>query len=92
MPYVPRLAFPEEPWEECGKNGKSHVTYRRDHTDIDHAAIKRRQALTYSIDQLGRAANALQAARAGNNGLRDAVLASVADRLRSLLAQLQSLE
>ena len=69
------------------------VSYRRDLTAADHDAIRRRQALTLGIDHLQRAANALQAARVGNNdGLRDAVLSDARRRLCSMQRELQALE
>jgi hypothetical protein len=67
--------------------------YRRDHTDIDYEAIRRRQALTSGIDQLSRAASALHAARSGDEkSMRDAVLSDAQRRLCSMQAELRALE
>jgi hypothetical protein len=59
----------------------------------DEAAIKRSQALTFAIDQLRRGASALTAAANGEpNAMRQAVLASIHQRLQSMLAELRALE
>jgi hypothetical protein len=57
--------------------------FRRDHTDVEREAIRRRRALDNAISELRGAANALQAARAGDNSLRDAVLDDARRRLES---------
>jgi hypothetical protein len=64
------------------------VIYRRDHTDIDHEAVRLRRAL----DELLRARNALQAARGGNDSLRDAVIEDARRRLDSMQRELKALE
>jgi hypothetical protein len=69
------------------------VIYRRDRTDHDHDAIRRRRALDYAVAELARAANALQAARSGDDkSIRDAVLTDAHRRLCSMQAELRCLE
>ena len=68
------------------------TVYRRDHTEIDHEAVRRRRALTYAVDELRRAANALQAALGGNDSLRDAVIEDARRRLESMQRELKALE
>jgi hypothetical protein len=64
--------------------------FRRDLTDLDHDAIRRRRALDYAVAELQRAANALQAA--GNGGLRDSVLTDAYRQLESMQRELRALE
>jgi hypothetical protein len=67
--------------------------FRRDHTNIDHDAVRRRRALDYALAELARAANALQAARSGeDNSMRDAVLTDAHRRLCSMQAEVRCLE
>jgi hypothetical protein len=67
--------------------------FRRDHTRIDLDAIRRREALTYSISQLQRAATALKTASTNKaDSLRDAVLEDARRRLESMQRELRSLE
>lgn len=68
------------------------TVYQRDRTAIDHEAVRRSLALTLAIDALRRAANALQAARGGNDGLRDAVLTDAHRRLENMQRELRALE
>lgn len=70
----------------------SQVSFQRDRTAIDHEAVRRSLALTLAIDALLRATNALQAARGGNDGLRDAVLTDAHRRLESMQRELRALE
>jgi predicted metal-dependent hydrolase len=66
--------------------------YRRDLIDVDHETVKRRRALDHAVGELQRAANALQAARAGNDSLRDALLGDAHRRLCSTQRELEALE
>lgn len=59
---------------------------------LDHAAVRRRRALDYGIDQLKRAANALQAARGSSDSMRDAVIEDAHRRLESMQRELRALE
>lgn len=69
-----------------------NAPFCRDHTAIDHEAVRRSLALTRALDELRRASNALQAARGGNDGLRDAVLSDAHRRLESMQRELRALE
>ena len=66
--------------------------YRRDRT-ADLGVTKRSRALAYGVDQLKRAANALQAARCGDDkSLRNAVLTDACRRLHSMQREIKALE
>jgi len=65
--------------------------YRRDQNVDQEAAVRRRQALNYSIDQLSRAANGLSAARSGNDGQRDALIEDACRRIDSMQSELKAL-
>ena len=69
----------------------STTIYRRDQTAPDHEAVRQRQALSYAITQLQQAAHALQTARPGDDGMRDAVLVDAHRRLESMTRELRSL-
>jgi hypothetical protein len=64
--------------------------FRRD-TDVEREAIRRRRALNDAISELRGAANALQAARTGDNSLQDAVLDDTRRRLESTQILLRAL-
>ena len=67
--------------------------FRRDHTNIDHDAVRRRRALSYGIDELKRANNAIAtAAQDEPRAMRQSVLQDAQRRLASTLRELQALE
>lgn len=68
----------------------TNAPFRRDRQPIDHAAVRRRQALSYGIDQLRRAATAVLAARCGDTySMRDTLLGDVHRRIESMTRELR---
>jgi hypothetical protein len=68
-----------------------NTIFRRDQNADHDAAIRRRQALNYSIDQLSRAANGLSAARSGGDGRHDSLIEDARRRIESMQSELKAL-